>query len=135
MKKTLAIIILSLFIAQAAYLIAADTAETEYDEDLYGPEAPVIWEKPVRGVIFDHKIHTMEIGLDCDSCHDEIFEMEAGAAEENDDFNMKSMYDGQYCGACHDGGDAFAANTRCTTCHIGVRGVERLTGETSEKGH
>jgi c(7)-type cytochrome triheme protein len=135
MKKKLFVIILALFVAQSAYLIAADTSETEYDEDLYGPEAPVIWDKPVRGVIFEHKIHTMEIGLDCDSCHDEIFEMESGAAQENDDFNMEAMYDGLYCGACHDGGDAFAANTRCTTCHIGVRGVERLSGKNDAQGH
>lgn len=135
MKKVLFIIILTFFTAQAAYLIAADTAETEYDEDLYGPEEPIIWDAPVRGVIFNHKIHTMEIGLDCDSCHDEIFEMEAGLAQENEDFNMETIYDGEYCGACHDGGDAFASNTRCTTCHIGVRGVERLTGEKSEEGH
>ncbi len=135
MKKVLIITILALFVAQTAYLIASEKSETEYDEDLYGPEEPVIWDKPVRGVIFDHKIHTMEVGLDCDSCHDEIFEMEAGAAQENDDFNMEAMYDGEYCGACHDGGDAFASDTQCTTCHIGVRGVERLSGEKSVEGH
>ena len=76
MKKVLIITILALFVAQTAYLIASEKSETEYDEDLYGPEEPVIWDKPVRGVIFDHKIHTMEVGLDCDSCHDEIFEMD-----------------------------------------------------------
>ncbi len=127
MKKSLFIIILALFVAQTAYLIAADTKETEYDEDLYGPEDPIIWDKPVKGVVFEHKIHTMKMELDCDSCHDEIFEMEAGTAQENEDFTMKSIYDGVYCGSCHDGGDAFAANTRCTTCHIGVRGVKRLS--------
>lgn len=135
MKKILFLIILVLFAGHTVYLVAADQPEAEYDEDLYGPEEPVIWDKPVRGVIFDHKVHTMEMGLDCDSCHDEIFEMEAGAAQENDDFNMEAMYEGEYCGACHDGGDAFAANTRCTNCHIGVRGVARLTGEDEEKGH
>jgi c(7)-type cytochrome triheme protein len=127
MKKTLFIIILALFIIPAAYIIAADTEETEYDEDLYGPKDPIIWDQPVKGVVFDHKIHTMDMELDCDSCHDEIFEMEAGTAQENEDFTMETIYDGEYCGSCHDGGDAFDANTRCTTCHIGVRGVKRLS--------
>lgn len=135
MKRIAIFLIILAFVVPAVCLVAADNDENEYDEDLYGPEAPVIWEKPVRGVIFSHKRHTMEFGLDCDECHDELFEMEAGAAEEYEDFNMEAMYDGKYCGACHDGDYAFAANTRCTTCHIGVRGVERLTGESSEESH
>ena len=39
---------------------------------------------------------------------------------------MASLYEGNYCGACHDGDTAFASNTRCTACHIGVNGYERL---------
>lgn len=135
MKRIAFILITLSFLVPTVWLVAADNDESEYDEDLYGPEAPVIWEKPVRGVIFSHKRHTMEFGLDCDECHDEVFEMFAGAAEEYDDFNMEAMYDGKYCGYCHDGDYAFAANKRCTACHIGVRGVERLTGEGGEEGH
>jgi c(7)-type cytochrome triheme protein len=78
----------------------------------------------------------MDAGLDCDSCHDELFEMEAGAAEQNEDFTMATLYEGGYCGACHDGSTAFASDTRCTTCHIGVRGHARLLGDDgSEKAH
>ena len=119
-------------------LNASDSAQEEeeyYDEDEFGPEALIIWESPVRGVVFSHKTHTYEMGLSCEDCHDEIFEMEAGYAETEDDFNMEAMYEGKYCGACHDGDMAFAANTRCTTCHIGVRGVARLTGESEESSH
>ncbi|PIE64550.1 MAG: hypothetical protein CSA26_07955 [Desulfobacterales bacterium] len=101
-------------------------AEESYDEDTYGPEAPIVWTKPVKSVIFSHKLHTMELELDCESCHDEFFVMEAGAAEEEDDFTMESLYEGKYCGACHDGDTAFASDTRCTLCHIGVRGHARL---------
>ncbi len=109
--------------------------EEEYDEDTYGPEAPIIWMHPVKGVAFLHKIHTMDAGLDCDACHDDLFEMEAGAAEEKDDFVMETIYEGGYCGACHDGDSAFAANTQCATCHIGVMGAMRENGETEEAGH
>lgn len=101
------------------------------------PEEAIIWTKPVKSVIFDHNTHTEEMGLDCESCHDDLFIMRTGAAEEEDDFTMESLYAGNYCGACHDGSTAFASNTRCTTCHIGVRGHARMTGaggDDSEQG-
>ncbi len=108
--------------------VAAEEAaeEEEYDPDTYGPEEPIVWTKPVAGAVFVHKIHTMDAELECDACHDDLFEMEAGNAEEKDDFTMETMYEGGYCGACHDGETAFAADTRCTLCHIGVIGVKRL---------
>lgn len=134
MKNMLLLTVLAAFLLSAALLSASgDVAvEEEYDEDTYGPKDPIIWVKPVRSVIFDHKIHTMGAELDCDSCHDDLFEMEAGVAEENEDFTMDTMYEGGYCGSCHDGETAFAANTRCTTCHIGVRGHARLLGNSGE---
>lgn len=115
------------------YASGNDVAEEEYDEDTYGPEAPIVWVKPVKSVVFEHKIHTMGAELDCDSCHDDLFEMEAGVAEENEDFTMETLYEGGYCGACHDGSTAFASNTRCTSCHIGVRGHARLLATDAEK--
>jgi c(7)-type cytochrome triheme protein len=131
MKKMLFLMVLVALLVSGALLLASEEVLVveEYDEDTYGPLAPVVWEKPVRGVVFYHKTHTMDAGLDCDSCHDDIFVMEAGAAEENEDFNMATIYEGGYCGSCHDGSTAFASDTRCTTCHIGVRGVARLLGE------
>lgn len=96
------------------------------------PEELVVWTKPVKAVVFNHDTHTKEMGMDCESCHNDLFLMEAGAAEKNDDFTMKSLYDGNYCGACHDGSTAFASDTRCTSCHIGVRGYARLTGESGD---
>lgn len=130
------------FLALIALFVFAGTVSGEeaYDEDTYGPEAPIVWTQPVKAVVFEHKIHTMGAGLECDSCHDDgMFEMEAGNAEQKDDFTMAALYDGKYCGACHDGEMAFASNTRCTTCHIGVTGYNQLMGiggeKTGESGH
>lgn len=108
-------------------LVQAVGAKEANDEGTYGPSYPIIWTKPVKAVVFSHKIHTHDAGLQCDSCHNSIFEMAAGTAEKNKDFNMKSIYAGKYCGACHDGTMAFAANTRCTICHVGVKGYNRLS--------
>ena len=138
MKKILLLLILTTFLFTAVLLSASSDEQAkdeEYDEDKYGPAHPIVWLKPVKSVIFEHKVHTMEVGLDCESCHDELFEMEAGAAEESEDFTMASLYEGAYCGGCHDGETAFASNTRCTACHIGVRGHARLLGEEEASSH
>jgi c(7)-type cytochrome triheme protein len=130
MKKSLVVLVFGMLLFSGAWLLAAEEQKTpeEYDEDTYGPLAPIIWVKPVKSVVFDHKVHTQGAGLECDSCHDELFTMEAGAAQENEDFTMETLYKGGYCGACHDGDTAFASNKRCTSCHIGVRGHARLSG-------
>ena len=77
----------------------------------------IIFTKPVEAVIFEHKNH-LDQGLECDSCHDDLFEMETGVAEGNDDFTMASLYEGKYCGASHAGDMTFASNARCTVCVI-----------------
>lgn len=92
------------------------------------PQDPIIWTKPVKAVIFNHQIHTDEYGLECDSCHNSAFTMKVGAAGQSANFTMMALYDGQYCGACHDGETAFASNTQCNSCHIGVKGYNRRMG-------
>lgn len=136
MKKILTLFLLAAFLMTAVFLVASETKNNteEYDEDLYGPEELIIWSNPVKGVVFSHKVHTMENEMDCDSCHDDTFEMEAGVAEEQDNFTMQALYDGEYCGVCHDGDTAFASDKRCTLCHIGVRGIDRLSGKTKDSG-
>ena len=146
MKKRLLIMIGIVFLlgtCGALFTIASDKPANkkqveEYDEDLYGPEDPIIWTKPVKGVFFEHKVHTMDVGLDCDSCHDHTFEMYAGAAEEEDDFTMEAMAapNHKYCGNCHyEGGFGYSVMKRCTSCHIGVKGVNRLLGEEKAEEH
>lgn len=85
----------------------------------------IIYTEPVKAVIFSHDAH-LEKGISCAVCHNGLFEMRALAAQEEPDFNMDALYQGQYCGACHAGNMAFAANTECARCHIGVKGYERL---------
>jgi len=104
-------------------------AGDDYPDDIYFTE-------PVMGVSFSHDYHVGQIGMDCDSCHDDVFPMEAHASQQQPDFNMKAMAEGRYCGACHDGDMAFDANSRCATCHIGVIGYNRANGiEAEVHGH
>lgn len=89
----------------------------------------ILYTEPVKSVVFSHRIHVDKNGLGCDSCHDGLFEMKALAAQDKDNFTMEALYKGEYCGACHDGSMAFASNTQCATCHVGVKGYRRVSGE------
>lgn len=86
------------------------------------------YDKPVIGVLFSHQVHVDEAGMDCESCHDDLFEMEALAVQDEPDFNMLALSEGRYCGACHDGDMAFSSSTRCASCHIGAIGYRRALG-------
>ena len=86
---------------------------------------PIVFIKPVRAVIFEHKFH---IGkkMKCQSCHPDLFIKKAGEAEEKEDFTMASFGQGKYCGKCHDDTTAFSVNSKCNWCHIGVQGHKHL---------
>lgn len=98
------------------------------------PKDPIVWTNPAKAVVFYHKAHTEGLGLECDACHDSIFTMQKGAAEKAGNFTMQALYDGKYCGKCHNGSTAFASNTRCNTCHIGVKGYNRMIGNDGAHG-
>ncbi len=139
MRKLLLLFPVAFLLLTAVILSASSDVPVvdleEYDEEKYGPLDPIIWVEPIKSVVFEHKIHTEDAGLDCDSCHDELFEMEAGAAEEGENFTMAALYEGSYCGACHDDDTAFGSDTRCTACHIGVKGHARLLGKGDSSSH
>jgi c(7)-type cytochrome triheme protein len=97
-----------------------DNRKFMYDEETkktYGPKDPIIWDKPTK-VIFNHKIHTVDAGLSCESCHNDIFTMKTGTALKSGNLTMAAMAEGQFCGACHDGSTAFATTTQCGSCHL-----------------
>lgn len=99
-----------------------DAAAEEWDEDMYGPKERIHLLGDNKSTYFNHGTHTKDLEFSCDECHDELFDMEAGAAAENGDFNMKSLTEGKYCGACHDGDTAFEAYSSCGKCHVAPEG-------------
>ena len=121
MNKPKTILICSLVVMISLLFVVNGTtqqrsgADTPYDESLYGPEATTLWASPVQGK-FDHYSHT-SMGLSCDACHFDLFEMETGAAPRAGDFNHAVFAEGKYCGACHDGSMAFGTTSRCGECH------------------
>lgn len=119
-------VVLLVLLVSMAYLtlnssvIFATTAE----EEEHGGD--IIYTKPLKAVIFSHKAHTEDIGLQCEWCHDSTFEMEALAMQDQATFDMESLCNERYCGTCHNGDISFSTTTQCARCHIGVKGYEEM---------
>ena len=70
----------------------------------------------MRPVVFPHWFH--RIRFRCKVCHSDLgFEFKAGG----NDINMLKIFDGEYCGACHNGEIAWGVEN-CILCHSGKSG-------------
>jgi c(7)-type cytochrome triheme protein len=111
---------------------------TCHGSDMKQPKT-ILFTEPVKAVIFNHELHVEDFGFECSECHNKLFKMKMGNAEKHaEEFTMEALYAGKYCGACHNGDDAFASDTKCTVCHIGSIGFRHLAGEAEsgeKKGH
>ena len=66
-------------------------------------------------VVFSHVYHVKVKKQRCSYCHPKLFKKQFGA----DKFTMKDIWEGKFCGACHNGGKAFDAKDpkNCSRCH------------------
>ena len=68
----------------------------------------------VKPVSFSHWTHRTR--YTCRVCHDELeFDMAVGSTE----IDCNDVKDGRYCGACHNGKQAFGRQDNCVYCHTG----------------
>lgn len=70
----------------------------------------------LKPVVFPHWVHSMN--FTCKVCHTDLgFQMKAG----EDDIKMKEIFQGKWCGKCHNGRIAFTSaspkDTNCNRCH------------------
>ncbi len=66
----------------------------------------------VSVAVFPHWIH--RIRYKCYACHPALFEMKAGANK----VTMDAMQEGKFCGACHNGKNAWSVTFEtCSRCH------------------
>ena len=95
----------------------------------------ILYTEPVKSVLFRHQYHVDVKKISCEKCHSGLFEMQALLAQEKKDFVMESLYRGRYCGACHNGKDAFAAQNQCARCHprISEKEVGHVKGKPKPK--
>ena len=82
----------------------------------------------MRPVVFPHWFH--RIRFRCKVCHADLgFKFKAGG----NDINMLKIFDGQYCGACHNGQIAWGVEN-CVLCHSGKPNQRtRVHGATSDR--
>jgi c(7)-type cytochrome triheme protein len=110
-----------LFLLAAAAVLAAVTAvvdvapaHAEYGDVVLNKRSE---KEGMRPVVFSHWFH--RIRFRCKVCHAELgFKMRAGA----NDVQMSDINDGKFCGMCHNGQIAWAAD-RCDLCHSGRPGL------------
>jgi len=120
MKKLTAILAtLALF---TTFAVTGTFAEEEKEVPKKPFPSDIAYGETGMGVVFSHEMHVETMGYGCGDCHTEIFKLREGAAREEGDFVMNTMYEGKYCGHCHNGETAFDASDygNCGTCHNGA---------------
>jgi len=79
----------------------------------------------VRPVVFPHWFH--RVRFRCKVCHSDLgFKFKAGGNE----INMLKIIEGQFCGACHNGGVAWSVEN-CDLCHSGNPGTSTHVHEST----
>jgi c(7)-type cytochrome triheme protein len=69
-------------------------------------------------VIFSHESHFyVQDEPNCSVCHSGMFSMNTEGRSAPVRLLMESMYEGENCGSCHNGNDAFSAE-ECDICHM-----------------
>ena len=66
--------------------------------------------KTMSAVSFSHELHTAM--FKCDDCHTKLFKFKKGGSG----MKMDDLYQGKFCGACHNGQSGFSVND-CQRCH------------------
>ena len=89
-----------------AFSVAEDCSSCHPTKDI------TFKEEDTGDVLFSHEVHTDMFG--CTDCHSDLFKPRT----DNKPVSMESMENGESCGACHDGGDAFSVAEDCDSCHI-----------------
>jgi len=75
----------------------------------------LVFKTKMGDVHFSHVYHVKVKKMHCSYCHPRLFKKRFGA----DKFTMRDIWQGKYCGACHNGRIAFDARNRnnCSRCH------------------
>jgi c(7)-type cytochrome triheme protein len=71
--------------------------------------------KGIENVTFSHDFHTAKYA--CKECHTKLYQFRAGEKH----YTMADMANGKSCGGCHNGKQAFLANSDCNKCHQGYK--------------
>lgn len=102
--------ILSIFIVMFVSGWATTLMAREYGDIYMDSKRKSMQKAKVKAVLFQHWIHVIK--YKCKVCHEKIFIMKKDA----NDVSMRSIMDGEACGACHNGLISWAS-LQCDRCH------------------
>jgi c(7)-type cytochrome triheme protein len=103
------------FVLSALFLSVDNEARAEYGDVVINNYSDAAGMRPA---VFPHWFH--RIRFRCKVCHGDLgFQFKAGG----NDITMLKIFDGQYCGACHNGQVAWSVEN-CTLCHSGKPGTK-----------
>lgn len=108
--------------AWALIFVGVPDAQAEYGDIVINNYADAAGMRPV---IFPHWFHRIRFA--CKVCHADLgFKFKAGGNE----INMGKIIDGQFCGACHNGGIAWSVDN-CNMCHSANPGTPTQVHEST----
>lgn len=112
----------ALLAAIAGAMITTSEAQAEYGDVVINNHSDAAGMRPV---VFPHWFH--RVRFRCKVCHADLgFKFKAGG----NDINMVKIIDGQFCGSCHNGSVAWAADS-CDLCHSGKPGTPTQVHEST----
>jgi c(7)-type cytochrome triheme protein len=89
--------------------------EIKLPEDIVFP----MGEDSPAPVAFSHESHVLSQDKpDCTPCHAGTFKILKVDKSKMKPLSMEAMYQGQSCGKCHNGKEAFSAQEECESCHL-----------------
>lgn len=107
--------LLCLVVAYFLAIPSSDKAQAEFGDIVINNFSDNAGMPPV---VFPHWFH--RIRFRCKVCHSDLeFKFEAGGNE----ITMLKIFDGEFCGACHNGEIAWTVEN-CTLCHTGKAGMK-----------
>jgi c(7)-type cytochrome triheme protein len=94
--------------------VSADLWWSGMPKQAFGDIGSIVFKdtKSFAPVVFSHKSHK-SASLGCADCHDVMFKKQRGSTDRNNALTMKSLSEGEFCGSCHNGKQAFAASKNC----------------------
>lgn len=109
-------------VAFVAWMAASGAARAEYGDVVMNNYSDGAGMRPV---VFPHWFH--RVRFRCKVCHADLgFRFKAGGNE----VTMLKIIDGQFCGACHNGGLAWSVEN-CNLCHSGKPGMSTQVHEST----
>ena len=124
-RLSVVVLLAAAVVCCAAALFKDNEAKAEYGDVVINNYSDAAGMRPV---VFPHWFH--RIRFRCKVCHADLgFKFKAGG----NDINMLKIFDGQFCGHCHNNSIAWGVEN-CVLCHSGVPDMKtRVHNSTSDR--